>query len=166
MPEVYLALGSNIEDKYSNLIRAKELLSERVGEVLALSSFYEAEPWGFDSENHFLNAVILVASSLPPFEILDITQRIEDEMGRTRSNDGFYHDRIIDIDLLLYGGLALRESRLAIPHPLMQERAFVMKPLAEIAPALVHPVLGKTMSELAAETTAQACCCNRLYPQK
>lgn len=166
MPEVYLALGSNIKDKYSNLTRAKELLSERVGKILALSSFYETEPWGFDSENHFLNAVILIGTSLQPFEILDITQRIEEEMGRTRRNDGFYHDRIIDIDLLLYGSLALRESRLVIPHPLMQERAFVMKPLAEIAPGLVHPVLGKTMSELAGEITTQACCNNKLYPQK
>lgn len=148
MAIAYLALGTNIGNKRRNMITAAALLAERVGDVLALSGFYETEPWGFQSDNAFLNAALQLETSLPPLELLKATQQIEIEMGRTQKSNGAYHDRIIDIDILLYDDLILRTPELTLPHPLMHERRFVMEPLAEIAPNLVHPVLKKTVIEI------------------
>lgn len=148
MAIAYLALGTNIGNKRRNMITAAALLAERVGDVLALSGFYETEPWGFQSDNTFLNAALQLETSLPPLELLKATQQIEIEMGRTQKSNGAYHDRIIDIDILLYDDLILRTPELTLPHPLMHERRFVMEPLAEIAPNLVHPVLKKTVIEI------------------
>ena len=148
MATAYIGLGTNMGDKRGNLIRASALLAERVGDVLALSSVYETEPWGFESENRFLNAVIVLSTPLPPWELLDATLLIEIEMGRIGKSDGSYHDRIIDIDLLMVDDLVIRSERLTLPHPLMRERRFVMEPLAEVAPDTRHPVSGETMREL------------------
>lgn len=130
------------------MVTAAALLAERAGDVLSLSSFYETEPWGFDSENTFLNAALELETSCSPMELLRLTQQIEQEMGRTQKSDGSYHDRIIDIDILLYGNEIIHTEELVVPHPLMQQRLFVIQPLAEIAPSLVHPVLQKSMYEL------------------
>ena len=140
MAIAYLALGTNIGNKRRNMITAAALLAERVGDVLALSGFYETEPWGFQSENTFLNAALQLDTSLSPLELLKATQEIEIEMGRTQKSNGAYHDRIIDIDILLYEDLVLQTPELTLPHPLMHERLFVMEPLAEIAPNVIHPV--------------------------
>jgi 2-amino-4-hydroxy-6-hydroxymethyldihydropteridine diphosphokinase len=106
-------------------------------------------PWGFISENDFLNAVLCSESLLFPLEILKETQKIEYERGRVnKSVDGIYQDRLIDIDLLLYDRLIMRTQQLTLPHPLMSERLFVMAPMAEIAPEMIHPVLGKKMKEI------------------
>lgn len=148
MSTAYLGLGTNIGNKRGNLLTAAALLAERVGDVLALSSMYETEPWGFESENTFLNAVIVLETSLAPLELLDATRQIEIELGRVEKSDGTYHDRTIDIDLLLVDDVILRTDRLTLPHPLMHKRLFVMEPLAEVAPEVVHPVLGKTMREI------------------
>ena len=148
MASVYLGLGTNIGNKRRNMVTAAALLAERAGDVLSLSSFYETEPWGFDSENTFLNAVLELETICSPMELLHLTQQIEREMGRTQKSDGSYHDRIIDIDILLYGNEIIHTEELVVPHPLMQQRLFVMQPLAEIAPSLVHPVLQKSMYEL------------------
>lgn len=148
MASVYLGLGTNIGNKRKNMVTAAALLAERAGDVLSLSSFYETEPWGFDSENTFLNAALELETSCSPMELLRLTQQIEQEMGRTQKSDGSYHDRIIDIDILLYGNEIIHTEELVVPHPLMQHRLFVMQPLAEIAPSLVHPVLQKSMYEL------------------
>ena len=144
----YLALGTNIGNKRRNMITAAALLAERVGDVLALSGFYETEPWGFQSENTFLNAALQLDTSLSPLELLKATQEIEIEMGRTQKSNGAYHDRIIDIDILLYDNLVLQTPELTLPHPLMHERLFVMKPLAEIAPNVIHPVFKKPVISL------------------
>ena len=138
MAIAYLALGTNIGNKRRNMITAAALLAERVGDVLALSGFYETEPWGFQSENTFLNAALQLDTSLSPLELLKATQEIEIEMGRTQKSNGAYHDRIIDIDILLYDNLVLQTPELTLPHPLMHERLFVMEPLAEIAPNVIH----------------------------
>lgn len=151
MATAYLGLGTNVGNKRENLVTAAALLAERVGAVLALSGIYETEPWGFESENTFLNAVIVMATDLSPMELLDTTRLIEIEMGRIEKSDGIYHDRIIDIDLLMVDDLIIHTERLVLPHPLMHKRLFVMEPLAEVAPEVAHPVFGKTMSKLLSE---------------
>lgn len=151
MAKAYIGLGTNIGNKRRNLITAAALLAERAGDVLSISSFYETEPWGFESDNTFLNAALLLETELEPLQLLSLTQEIEKEMGRTQKSDGAYHDRIIDLDILLYDLCVINEAALVVPHPLMHKRQFVMEPLAEIAPMLVHPILNKTMLELAEE---------------
>ena len=146
--QVYIALGSNLGNKRRNLVTAAALLAERAGEVGAISSFYETEPWGFESEHSFLNAALMLETTLAPLDLLRLTQEVECELGRTAKTDSVYHDRLIDIDLLLYGEEVINQPGLQIPHPLMHRRAFVMTPMAEIAPEVVHPVLGKTMKVL------------------
>ena len=146
--QVYIALGSNLGNKRRNLVTAAALLAERAGEVGAISSFYETEPWGFESEHSFLNAALMLETTLAPLDLLRITQEVERELGRTAKTDSVYRDRLIDIDLLLYGEEVINQPGLQIPHPLMHRRAFVMTPMAEIAPEVVHPVLGKTMKVL------------------
>lgn len=149
MAIVYLGLGTNIGNRRGNMVKAAALLAERVGDILALSGFMETEPWGFDSENLFLNAAIKMETPLTPDELLSATQAIEREMGREKKSDGTYHDRVIDIDILLYDNRVIEHPGLIVPHPLMQERLFVMAPLAEIAPFERHPLLGRTFMELA-----------------
>lgn len=149
MAIVYLGLGTNIGNRRGNLVKAAALLAERVGDILALSGFMETEPWGFESENLFLNAAIKMETPLTPDELLSATQAIEREMGREKKSDGTYHDRVIDIDILLYDNRVIEHPGLIVPHPLMQERLFVMAPLAEIAPFERHPLLGQTFMELA-----------------
>lgn len=135
--ELYLSLGSNLGDREDMLRRAITLIEERVGAVQRVSSFIETEPWGFESEHPFLNAAVMVLTTLSPIECLDRTQQIERELGRKKkSKGGKYHDRPIDIDLLLYGDLKLSTPRLTIPHPHMYERDFVMIPLREIMPSV------------------------------
>ena len=149
MAIVYLGLGTNIGNRRGNLVKAAALLAERVGDILALSGFMETEPWGFESENLFLNAAIKMETPLTPDELLSATQAIEREMGREKKSDGTYHDRVIDIDILLYDNRVIEQPGLIVPHPLMQKRLFVMAPLAEIAPFERHPLLGQTFMELA-----------------
>lgn len=130
---LYLSLGSNLGDRERLLRCAIALIGERIGTVQRVSSFIETEPWGFRSEHPFLNAACKVLTKLSPMQCLEATQQIERELGRqTKSRDGIYHDRPIDIDLLLYGNLHLSTPELTLPHPLMLERDFVMIPLREI----------------------------------
>ncbi|MCR8884534.1 2-amino-4-hydroxy-6-hydroxymethyldihydropteridine diphosphokinase [Phocaeicola plebeius] len=149
MATVYLGLGTNLGDKEANLRTAIYKLQERIGKQVSLSSFYETAPWGFESDHSFLNAAIGLETNLSPIEILHITQEIEKELGRTKKSvNGSYSDRLIDIDILLYDTLVLQTPELTIPHPLMTERDFVMKPLIEIAGNVIHPTREKTLSEL------------------
>lgn len=146
---VYLSLGTNIGDKEQNLTRAIEALSLALGRCIAVSQFIGTEPWGFQSENSFFNCAAAFETELSPFELLDTTERIERELGRTaKSHGGNYSDRIIDIDILLYGSMTIESERLTIPHPLMHKRDFVLEPLAAIAPDAIHPTLDKSIREL------------------
>ena len=130
---VYFSLGSNLGDKKQNLSTAIKLMEEQIGVLVRQSAFLATEPWGFQSDNSFVNAAICMETELDPFEVLERTQKIEREMGRTiKSTNGEYHDRIIDIDILLYDDLKINTHRLTIPHPLMEQRDFVMIPLREI----------------------------------
>ena len=143
MAKVFLGLGTNLGDKKNNLLTAVKNIEKKIGKVTSLSSFYETEPWGFESENSFLNAALCVETSLDPATILHIIKEIEIEMGRTqKSVNKVYSDRPIDIDILLYDDLTMETDELIIPHPLMTERDFVMKPLMEIAGDTLHSILG------------------------
>ena len=133
MHTVYLSLGSNLGDKEQNLASAISEIARRIGDITAQSALLETEPWGFDSENTFLNAAVRVETELSPLDLLHVTQQIEQDLGRThKSQHGQYHDRIIDIDILLYDDLHIQTPELTIPHPLMQQRDFVLIPLKEI----------------------------------
>ena len=155
MATVYLGLGTNIGNKKENLTRAIEALSLALGHYTALSSFIDTAPWGFESDNTFLNCAVAFETVLLPEELLGTTERIERELGRTaKSTGGTYHDRVIDIDILLYGNETIDTPRLTIPHPLMHLRDFVLEPLAEIAPEVVHPTTGKSISRLVDEVKA------------
>ena len=131
--KVFLGLGSNLGNCKRNLERAIRLIDERVGQVTRQSSFIETEPWGFESEHKFMNAVVLCETTKTPREVLLLTQQIERDMGRRKKSvSGGYADRPIDIDILLYDDLTIDEPDLKIPHPLMHQRYFVMIPLNEI----------------------------------
>lgn len=132
---VYLSIGTNLGDKEANLHRAINEIERRIGPVRAQSAFITTEPWGFESRNNFLNAAVCIDTEMSPLELLHATQQIERDLGRTtKSAAGTYSDRIIDIDILLYGREHIETPELTIPHPLMQERDFVMIPLNQILP--------------------------------
>ena len=149
----YVALGSNLGDKEANLQKAVQLLVEHGVEVVKTSDFLCTEPYGVTDQPQFLNAVCCVRTDLEPEELLHLLLSIEQEMGRVRLRH--WGERNIDLDLLLYENQILTTDDLKLPHPDMQNRDFVLLPLAEIAPALVHPVLGKTIACLAEELQAR-----------
>lgn len=135
----YLSLGTNLGDKEHNLVSAITEIERRIGPIRAQSAFLATEPWGFESPNTFLNAAIRVETELSPHALLKVTQQIERDMGRTQKSTVnsqlstvIYHDRIIDIDILLYDDLQIHTKKLTIPHPHMYERDFVLIPLKEI----------------------------------
>jgi 2-amino-4-hydroxy-6-hydroxymethyldihydropteridine diphosphokinase len=130
---VYLGLGSNLGDKTANLNKAIAFIEQRVGEMLTASSLYYSKAQGFTSENDFVNQVVLIRSEMEPLEMLHELQNIEKEMGRLKkTEDKKYQDRIIDIDILLIDDMIIDLPELKVPHPVMWERDFVMKPLNEI----------------------------------
>jgi 2-amino-4-hydroxy-6-hydroxymethyldihydropteridine diphosphokinase len=129
---VYLALGTNLGDKKSNLLIAITLIIKNIGVVSAISSVYETEPWGFESENSFLNMVIKVETGLLPLELLRVIQELEKKMGRTKKYAFGYQDRIIDIDIIFYDNLVYESEDLKLPHPHYKERNFVVEPLKEL----------------------------------
>ena len=133
MYQVYLSLGTNLGNRKRNIREAIDKIGEQIGVVKRQSALYETKPWGYSSPNDFINACVLVLTPMAPRQVLEATQRIEQEMGRTlKSVNGEYHDRIIDIDILMIDDLVIDEPDFKIPHPLMEERDFVMTPLKEI----------------------------------
>lgn len=148
---IALALGSNLGQREKLLKKAIDLLQKRVGKTLALSSFYETAPLGFSSQNPFLNGAILMDTTLSPLELLETTQEIERILGRTHKHKQGenYTDRLIDIDILLYGDKIIEQSpTLLIPHSQMHLRPFVLEPLVSIYPLGVHPLFHKTLQQL------------------
>jgi len=147
MKIVFLGIGSNLGDRQNNLVQACVKIEELVGHVLAYSSTYETEPWGFQSRDKFLNTVVKIETDLTPSEVLEQTLKIESFLGRIRGEER-YSSRLIDIDILLFDDMIIDEENLKIPHALMQNRRFVLVPLCEIAAEVIHPVLGKRLDEL------------------
>jgi 2-amino-4-hydroxy-6-hydroxymethyldihydropteridine diphosphokinase len=146
-----IALGSNLEsrfgDREANLREAVRRI-ESLGEVRAVSSFYDTEPVGYREQPRFLNGAMLLETELGPQELMRRLLGVERAMGREREGAVAKGPRVIDLDLLLYGDWVLWAEDLILPHPRMEERRFVLEPLAEIAPDWVHPVLGVTVREL------------------
>ncbi len=148
MAIVYLSLGSNYGDRIGYVQQAASLLGTCDGiSIVRTSAFYETEPWGMNSENWFVNAVLEVKTILTPKKLLEECQRIETQLGRKRSGNG-YVDRTIDIDILFYNKDIINEENLIIPHKFVHLRAFTLVPLLELVPNFEHPVLHKTISEL------------------
>ncbi len=148
MATIYLSLGSNLGNKKENLKNAVLLLSEEIGEVISTSSLYQSKPWGFESENDFINSVIIMKTFLSPFDILSKIKEIEKKLGRNNKTGRGYEDRVIDIDILFYEDLIIDTPELKIPHPFIHMRDFVLIPLAEIAPAFIHPLIKKDIREI------------------
>jgi len=144
---VYLGLGSNMGDRQGNLKKALDFLSQRL-RIEKVSSVYDTEPVGNVNQPHFLNMVCQAYTTLPPAVLLNLLKGIETKLSRLPGERN--SPRPIDIDILFYGDQVIETPELVIPHPRIVERAFVLIPLAEIAPELVHPVFGKTIRELKA----------------
>ena len=154
MIKLYLLLGGNLGDKSQVFKETTKLINEKVGKITRQSHIYETEPWGFESSDLFWNQVLELAVLISPQEVLNSTQQIEHQLGRTRAAQ-HYDSRIIDIDILFYGDQIISLENLTIPHPRIQDRKFALVPLNEIAPDLIHPVLQKSISQLLLECPDQ-----------
>jgi 2-amino-4-hydroxy-6-hydroxymethyldihydropteridine diphosphokinase len=152
MKKAYLGLGSDLGDREGNLRLAAEEIGRSAGSIIELSPVYETEPVGFRGKGDFLNMVICIETTLSPSSLLKVIMVSEKNLGRVRSETRNI-SRVIDIDLLLYSDEIINDNSLIVPHPRMHERKFVLVPLNDIAPGLVHPHLGKTISELLEECT-------------
>jgi len=134
---IYLSTGTNVGDRQENLRAATQMISDSVGKILMESSIYETLPWGVEDQPRFYNQVLKVETQLESIEVLDQTQKIENKLGRKR--EGRWGKRTIDIDILYYGSEIIKNERLRIPHKLLHLRNFVLVPLLEIAPEMIHP---------------------------
>lgn len=144
----HFSLGSNLGNKNENLTKAIDLIEARIGEVVKRSSVYVSEPWGKGEMETFYNLVLKVATHLTPIQILSLTKQIEKDLGRNCKTKNEYENRSIDIDILFYEDFVIDLEQLNIPHPLLHLRKFVLQPLVEIDPDLIHPLLNKRVLEL------------------
>mgnify|MGYP006284955709 CR=1 FL=1 len=149
MNQAIILLGSNMGNRHRMLEDAARHIDSKAGQVVQRSSLYETEPWGFEAEQQFLNQVLIVDTEREPQALMDQLLSIEKEMGRERAlPGGGYASRIIDIDILFYDDRVIDRDRLKIPHPALHKRRFTLMPLHEVAPNLVHPVFGQTVTRL------------------
>ncbi|MFV0502328.1 MAG: 2-amino-4-hydroxy-6-hydroxymethyldihydropteridine diphosphokinase [Bacteroidales bacterium] len=147
--KIVLGFGSNLGDREEYILAAYRLLEEELGELIRKSSFIETSPWGFESDNSFINSVAEFETQKTPLEALEICNKIEKELGRQRNSlHKGYQNRTIDIDILFYEDIVLDTPTLKIPHPLIEERDFVLTPLKEILPNLIHPIQKKEIKDI------------------
>lgn len=147
MHKAYLLLGSNLADRESMITKATLMINCFIGHIVEQSSVYETEPWGFFTDSRFLNRVLAIETDLSPQQLFIETERIENNLGRIRTKQG-YSSRVIDIDILFYDDVILDDDRLKIPHPRIPERLFTLIPLQEIAGSMVHPQSQITIDEM------------------
>lgn len=157
MTRVVLLTGGNLGRVAETLEKARRMLGLRVGAEVMHSPVMASEPWGFEASDNFLNQAVVLDTALSPVDLLDEIQRIEQELGRNRDTENpaedtsrdsasrVYQSRTLDIDILFYGDRVVHTPRLDIPHPLIARRKFVLAPLAEILPGMVHPETGETV---------------------
>ncbi len=157
MFDLYLLLGGNLGDKATIFAKAIDKLTKALGPLCAKSAIYETEPWGFNCDEMFWNQALLIQTNLTPQEVLTCTKAIETELGRIRE-DNRYCSRTIDIDLLFYGDLIINENNLELPHPRMINRKFVLEPLSDLNPDLIHPKFNKSIKTLLIECTDNLSC--------
>lgn len=154
MPIFYIGLGSNVGGRERNCEKAVSILKERGVSILKMSSLYETSPWGVEDQPDFINMVVEAEAELRPLELLNLLKEIESDMGRVKTYR--WGPRLIDLDILFYDTLVVDTPELKIPHPYIEKREFVLRPLSEIAPDLRHPVTGKTVREMLESLEAQA----------
>lgn len=152
MYNYYLLLGSNLGNKNKNIRNSIERISKEIGLVKSESDYYESEPWGFKSDNIFLNKAIVVVSTQEPSIVIDILTIIETKIGRVKTTQG-YESRVIDLDILLIDDIILNKKKIIIPHPRLHLRKFALIPLCDIAKNKYHPVLKKRIKDLLASCT-------------
>ncbi len=146
MKEVFISFGSNLGNRIDNIKRSEDLLQKEGIKFLKSSSLYLSSPWGVFNQRWYINKVCLISSSLCPEDLLDLFKRVEKYIGREPTYR--WGPRTIDIDILFYGDLIIDSSNLIIPHPHLHKRRFILLPLSEIAPDLVHPILKKSVKDL------------------
>lgn len=153
MVTAYIGLGSNIGEREKNCTIALEKLNKKGIRIKKVSSMHETEPWGLKDQPRFINMVVEVETDLTPEGLLAVLKEIEKEMGREKTVK--WGPRIIDLDILFYNDKIINEKELQIPHPLLHKRDFVLRPLVEIAPDKIHPILKKSIRRLMEELNAQ-----------
>jgi 2-amino-4-hydroxy-6-hydroxymethyldihydropteridine diphosphokinase len=146
MPTAYIGIGSNLGDREKNCTEALALLEQKGIRIIKRSSMIETEPWGVEEQPMFINLTVEIKTVLEPEKLLGKLKEAEAELGRTET--ARWGPRIIDLDILFYNDTVMSSPELEIPHPGIQEREFVLKPLCEIAPEKIHPVLGKSVREM------------------
>lgn len=149
MFEVYLGIGSNIGDSKMHLQNCVEALNLNIGNVSHVSSVYETKAWGNQNQANFFNQVVQISTDILPFELLKKIKELEIVLGRTKTEK--WGPRVVDIDILLFSNFHFTAANLQIPHTFLQERRFVLVPLLEINPALIHPILMKNVGKLLEE---------------
>jgi 2-amino-4-hydroxy-6-hydroxymethyldihydropteridine diphosphokinase len=149
MEKVFILFGSNQGDKLQFFRKAELLIQDRIGSIVMKSSLYQTAPWGFESDEEFLNQVVVVETSRDADSVMTDLLEFEKQLGRRRSSDQTgYQSRVIDLDILFFGDSIIDNDFLVVPHPRMIERRFVLQPLSEIVPGMIHPVFGITISEM------------------
>ncbi len=154
MKTIYLQIGSNIGDRNQYIDRAKKQIEKKIGKIHASSKIYETQAWGIRSQRDFLNVVIKVSTNFDPNKILKISQQIESDLGRIRKEK--WGERCIDIDILFINNEIIKLKNLTVPHPHIQDRKFILRPLCDIASNLKHPIIKKDIKELL------ECCTDKL----